>query len=115
MIPYKAATRDKIILSATELGKRMRQTCLELSRLVCYHEIMEKDLCSTIIEDNFYKRSKTMGRNNEHHSHIIGTNKKRYHRHEIYSSYDASDGYKSDGEVNIKHRSATFGTISSEF
>ena len=111
MIPYKAATRDKIILSATELGKRMRQTCLELSRLVCYHEIMEKDLCSAIIEDNVYwQKRKSVSKNNKYHSHY---NKKNNRNHEAY--YYTSDGYKSDGEVNIKHRSATFGTISSEF
>src|SRR5947209_8299673 len=105
MIPYKAATRDKIILSATELGKRMRQTCLELSRLVCYHEIMENNV--------YWQKRKSVSKNNKYHSHY---NKKNNRNHEAYYyTSDPSDGYKSDGEVNIKHRSATFGTFSSEF
>ncbi|CAG8449560.1 4387_t:CDS:10 [Dentiscutata heterogama] len=33
---------------------KLRHTCLELSRLVCYHEILEKDLCATVMEDDRY-------------------------------------------------------------
>ncbi|CAG8829605.1 21599_t:CDS:2, partial [Cetraspora pellucida] len=32
----------------------LKHTCLELSKLLCYHEILEKDLCSTVMEDKTY-------------------------------------------------------------
>ncbi|GBB91366.1 hypothetical protein RclHR1_01860020 [Rhizophagus clarus] len=111
MIPYKATTKDKMIQVATELGKRLRQTFLELSRLSCYHEIMEKDLYSTIIGDNFWQKRKSINRNHKHLSHFFTTKK---HDH-LHPKYDTPDGYKSDGEVSIKHRPATFAVFSSEF
>ncbi|CAG8441862.1 2910_t:CDS:2 [Scutellospora calospora] len=54
MIPYKASTRDRILKVATLVGSRLKHTCLELSKLVCYNEILEKDLCSTVMEDKTY-------------------------------------------------------------
>ncbi|CAG8586847.1 9407_t:CDS:2, partial [Dentiscutata heterogama] len=54
MIPYKASTRDRILQVATSVASRLKHTCLELSRLVCYNEILEKDLCSTVMEDKTY-------------------------------------------------------------
>ncbi|CAG8609106.1 14040_t:CDS:2 [Dentiscutata erythropus] len=54
MIPYKASTRDRIIQIANNVATKLRHTCLELSRLVCYHEILEKDLCATVMEDDRY-------------------------------------------------------------
>ncbi|CAG8439989.1 5563_t:CDS:10 [Scutellospora calospora] len=54
MIPYKASTRDRILQVATSVASRLKHTCLELSRLVCYNEILEKDLCSTVMEDTTY-------------------------------------------------------------
>ncbi|CAB5395499.1 unnamed protein product [Rhizophagus irregularis] len=104
MIPYKATTKDKMIQVATDLGKRLRQTFLELSRLSCYHEIMEKDLYSTIIGDNCYwQKRKSMHRNHKHLSHFFTTKKNNH----LNSKYNTSDGYKSDGEVSIKDRPAT--------
>ncbi|PKY41762.1 hypothetical protein RhiirA4_476721 [Rhizophagus irregularis] len=110
MIPYKATTKDKMIQVATDLGKRLRQTFLELSRLSCYHEIMEKDLYSTIIGDNCYwQKRKSMHRNHKHLSHFFTTKKNNH----LNSKYNTSDGYKSDGEVSIKDRPATFAIFSS--
>ncbi|RIA86010.1 hypothetical protein C1645_807983 [Glomus cerebriforme] len=117
MIPYKATTKDKIIQVATELGKRFRQTSLELSRLSCYHEIIEKDLYSTVIGDNFYwQKRKSLNRNHSHNKHLshIITSKKKQHHHEAHSKYYTSDGYKSDGEISIKYRPTTFAMFSSE-
>ncbi|CAG8519276.1 14494_t:CDS:2 [Dentiscutata heterogama] len=54
MMPFKASTRDRILKVATLVGSRLKHTCLELSKLVCYHEILEKDLCSTVMEDKTY-------------------------------------------------------------
>ncbi|CAG8619231.1 15318_t:CDS:2, partial [Racocetra persica] len=54
MIPYRASTRDRIIQIAITVATKLRHTCLELSRLVCYHEILEKDLCATVMEDDRY-------------------------------------------------------------
>lgn len=110
MIPYKATTKDKMIQVATELGKRLRQTFLELSRLSCYHEIMEKDLYSTIIGDNCYRQKrKSMHRNHKHLSHFFTTKKNNH----LNSKHNTSDGYKSDGEVSIKNRPTTFAIFSS--
>lgn len=70
MIPYKATTRDRIIQVATVVGRRIKNICLELSRLVCYHEIMEKELCSTIMGDNTYwQKRKSMHRSDESRSY----------------------------------------------
>ncbi|CAJ0645032.1 4506_t:CDS:10, partial [Entrophospora sp. SA101] len=54
MMPYKTSTRDRIIQLALMVAHRIKHTCLELSRLVCYHEILEKDLCATVMEDDYY-------------------------------------------------------------
>ncbi|CAG8625567.1 25821_t:CDS:2, partial [Racocetra persica] len=68
MIPYKASTRDRILQVATSVASRLKHTCLELSRLVCYNEILEKDLCSTVMEDKTYWQNRrsyfTPGDNN---------------------------------------------------
>ncbi|CAG8823601.1 159_t:CDS:1, partial [Dentiscutata erythropus] len=48
------STRDRIIQIATVVAQRLKHTCLELSRLVCYHEILEKDLCATVMENSNY-------------------------------------------------------------
>src|SRR5437868_4966212 len=108
MIPYKSTTRDKMIQVAMELRKRTRKTSIELSRLSCYHEILEKDLNSTIVGDNYYwqkrKSVKIINEEDKYLSHTIRNSKsKRYHhsRNTSYTSYDPSDGYKSDGEVSI--------------
>ncbi|CAG8699361.1 10261_t:CDS:10, partial [Rhizophagus irregularis] len=63
MIPYKNTTRDRIIQLAVLVAQRLKQTCLDLSRLVCYHEILEKDLCGTVMDDgNYWQNRKTMYR-----------------------------------------------------
>ncbi|GBC05108.1 hypothetical protein RclHR1_06030008 [Rhizophagus clarus] len=63
MIPYKNTTRDRIIQLALVVAQRLKQTCLDLSRLVCYHEILEKDLCGTVMDDgNYWLNRKTMYR-----------------------------------------------------
>jgi hypothetical protein len=63
MIPYKNTTRDRIIQVAMIVAQRLKHTCLELSRLVCYHEILEKDLCATVMDDgNYWQNRKTMYR-----------------------------------------------------
>ncbi|CAG8602474.1 23910_t:CDS:2 [Cetraspora pellucida] len=54
MIPYRASTRDRIVQIAITVATKLRHTCLELSRLLCYHEILEKDLCATVMEDDRY-------------------------------------------------------------
>ncbi|CAG8821298.1 40432_t:CDS:2, partial [Gigaspora margarita] len=54
MMPFKASTRDRILKVANLVGSRLKHTCLELSKLVCYYEILEKDLCSTVMEDKTY-------------------------------------------------------------
>ncbi|CAG8558064.1 479_t:CDS:2, partial [Racocetra persica] len=54
MMPYKSSTRDRILKVATLVASRLKHTCLELSKLLCYHEILEKDLCSTVMEDKTY-------------------------------------------------------------
>ncbi|CAG8615948.1 12590_t:CDS:2 [Acaulospora colombiana] len=54
MIPYRASTRDRIVHISASVAQRLRNTCLELSRLVCYHEILEKDLCTTVMENSSY-------------------------------------------------------------
>jgi len=54
MIPYKNTTRDRILQVALVVAQRLKHTCLELSRLVCYHEILEKDLCATVMDDDNY-------------------------------------------------------------
>jgi hypothetical protein len=51
MIPYKIATRDCIIQTTININKRIKSTFLELSKLLCYHDILEKDLCATMKED----------------------------------------------------------------
>ncbi|CAG8433908.1 7888_t:CDS:2 [Funneliformis mosseae] len=63
MIPYKNTTRDRIIQVALVVAQRLKHTCLELSRLVCYHEILEKDLCATVMDDdNYWQQRKSMYR-----------------------------------------------------
>src|SRR4051794_29557376 len=63
MIPYKNTTRDRILQLAVVVAQRLKQTCLDLSRLVCYHEILEKDLCGTVMDDgNYWQNRKTMYR-----------------------------------------------------
>ena len=54
MIPYKNTTRDRILQVALIVAQRLKHTCLELSRLVCYHEILEKELCATVMDDDNY-------------------------------------------------------------
>ncbi|RIA90283.1 hypothetical protein C1645_805848 [Glomus cerebriforme] len=63
MIPYKTTTRERILQIALVVAQRLKHTCLELSRLVCYHEILEKDLCGTVMDDgNYWLNRKTMYR-----------------------------------------------------
>jgi len=111
MIPYKAITRDRMIQVATELGNRIRQTSLELSRLDCYHEILEKDLYSTIIGDNSYWQKGSLDRNHTHKhlSHIITTREKHHNKtHLTHSTHSTSDEYIG-GDVDVKHRPVTMG------
>jgi hypothetical protein len=61
MIPYKNTTRDRILQVALVVAQRLKHTCLELSRLVCYHEILEKDLCATVMDDdNYWQNRRSM-------------------------------------------------------
>ncbi|RIA97725.1 hypothetical protein C1645_751849 [Glomus cerebriforme] len=63
MIPYKNTTRDRIIQVALVVAQRLKHTCLDLSRLVCYHEILEKDLCATVMDDdNYWQNRRSMYR-----------------------------------------------------
>ncbi|CAI2174280.1 9939_t:CDS:2 [Funneliformis geosporum] len=112
MIPYKAITRDRIIQVATELGKRIRTSSLELSRLDCYHEIMGKDLYSTTIGDNFYWQNGSINRNHSHKrlSHIVTTRKNHHHRRS-HSKYTKTT---SDDDINIKTRPVTLGAFHHE-
>ncbi|CAG8702215.1 4000_t:CDS:2 [Cetraspora pellucida] len=87
MIPYKATTRDRIIQVATVVGRRIKNICLELSRLVCYHEIMEKELCSTIMGDNTYwQKRKSMHRSDESRAYRRHSNIGNY-------SYNITEGH----------------------
>ncbi|CAG8578610.1 3715_t:CDS:2 [Funneliformis mosseae] len=114
MIPYKAITRDRMIQVATELGKRIRATSLELSRLDCYNEILEKDLYSTTIGDNFYWQNGSINSNHGHNrlSHIVTSRKKHHRRSKTHSKYYTSAA--SDDDVNIKVRPVTFGSFHHE-
>src|SRR5947207_854704 len=77
MIPYKVSTKDRIIQIAAMVGKRIKHTCLELTKFSCYHEFMKKDLCSTIIGDeNYWKRRKTM-HGNDSNSKYNGKGKRK--------------------------------------
>ncbi|CAB5191414.1 hypothetical protein RhiirA5_493216 [Rhizophagus irregularis] len=63
MIPYKNTTRDRIIQVAHVVAQKLKHTCLELSRLVCYHEILEKELCATVMDDdNYWQNRRSMYR-----------------------------------------------------
>jgi len=63
MIPYKVATRDCITQTTITISNRIKATFLELSKLLCYHEILEKDLRATMKEDaNCWVRSKKLVR-----------------------------------------------------
>ncbi|KAG9070397.1 hypothetical protein KI688_009734 [Linnemannia hyalina] len=44
MIPLQSTTRQKIVQSATVVGKRLRQLMLERTKLDCYRTILERDL-----------------------------------------------------------------------
>lgn len=44
MIPLQAVTRQKIVQSATVVGKRLRQLMLERTKLDCFRTILERDL-----------------------------------------------------------------------
>ena len=44
MIPLQSATRQKIVQSATVVGKRLRQLMLERTKLDCFRTILERDL-----------------------------------------------------------------------
>ncbi|CAG8632993.1 2680_t:CDS:10, partial [Dentiscutata erythropus] len=105
MIPYKATTRDRIIQVATVVGRRIKNICLELSRLVCYHEIMEKELCSTIMGDNTYwQKRKSMHRSDESRS---------YQRHSNIGSHfhNITEGYSK--EINSRPITMNVSPISS--
>ncbi|CAG8604754.1 21919_t:CDS:1, partial [Cetraspora pellucida] len=72
-----ASTRDRILQVATSVASRLKHTCLELSRLVCYTEILEKDLCSTVMEDKTYWQNRrsyfTPGDNMDDNSSFLFT------------------------------------------
>ncbi|CAG8448772.1 7439_t:CDS:10 [Ambispora gerdemannii] len=90
MIPYKAATRDRILSVASGIGKRFKQTCLELTRLVCYHEIMEKDLCQSVMEDqDYWSRRKSTNKSGYERKYRGGTIKReRDIRSEYHNEID---------------------------
>ncbi|CAG8823585.1 24675_t:CDS:1, partial [Cetraspora pellucida] len=71
------STRDRILQVATSVASRLKHTCLELSRLVCYNEILEKDLCSTVMEDKTYWQNRrsyfTPGDNMDDNSSFLFT------------------------------------------
>ncbi|KAG0231065.1 hypothetical protein BGW41_002321 [Actinomortierella wolfii] len=48
MIPLQPSTRQRIILSATEAGKRLRNLMLERTKLDCYRTILERDLAVVV-------------------------------------------------------------------
>ncbi|CAG8465267.1 11346_t:CDS:2 [Racocetra fulgida] len=105
MIPYKATTRDRIIQVATVVGRRIKNICLELSRLVCYHEIMEKELCSTIMGDNTYwQKRKSMHRSDE---------SRAYRKHSNVGNYfhNITEGHNK--EVNNRPVTMNVSSISS--
>ncbi|KAG9293217.1 hypothetical protein G9A89_010588 [Geosiphon pyriformis] len=87
MIPYRATTRDRIITVATEVGKRIKQTCLELTRLLCYHEIMEKDLCQSVMEEEDYWSKRRSTSKSGYDRKYRG----KYHKREVLSEYDKND------------------------
>ncbi|CAG8704567.1 15211_t:CDS:2, partial [Racocetra persica] len=105
MIPYKATTRDRIIQVATVVGRRIKNICLELSRLVCYHEIMEKELCSTIMEDNTYwQKRKSMHRSDE---------SRAYRKHSNIGNYFHSITEGHNKEINNRPVTMNVPSISS--
>ncbi|KAF9927170.1 hypothetical protein FBU30_003450 [Linnemannia zychae] len=44
MIPLQSTTRQKIVQSATVVGKRLRQLMLERTKLDCFRTVLERDL-----------------------------------------------------------------------
>ncbi|KAF9168172.1 hypothetical protein DFQ26_001065 [Actinomortierella ambigua] len=48
MIPLQPSTRQKIIGSATEAGRRLRRLMLERTKLDCYRTILERDLAVVV-------------------------------------------------------------------
>ncbi|KAF9172630.1 hypothetical protein BGX21_008549 [Mortierella sp. AD011] len=52
MIPLQNSTRQKIVQSATVVGKRLRQLMLERTKLDCFRTILERDLAVVPAEDD---------------------------------------------------------------
>ncbi|KAF9975982.1 hypothetical protein BGZ73_000147 [Actinomortierella ambigua] len=65
MIPLQPSTRQKIILSATEAGKRLRRLMLERTKLDCYRTILERDLAvvvaPTVLKSSYWGVSQRQG------------------------------------------------------
>ncbi|CAG8473165.1 3693_t:CDS:10 [Diversispora eburnea] len=107
MIPYKASTRDRIIQIATMISQKLKLTCLELSRLVCYHEILEKDLCATVMDNsNYWQHRNSMYRvgveqlNKPLPSHPLN---KGDHNEDNKDNGDNGDGEDDGDEEDNKH------------
>ncbi|KAF9084527.1 hypothetical protein BGX23_010427 [Mortierella sp. AD031] len=61
MIPLQSTTRQKIVQSATVVGKRLRQLMLERTKLDCYRTVLERDLAVVSADRS------TPGKHSHHH------------------------------------------------
>ncbi|CAG8526728.1 4267_t:CDS:2, partial [Ambispora leptoticha] len=116
MIPYKAATRDRIINVASGIGKRIKQTFLKLTRLVCYHEIMEKDLCQSIMEDqDYWSRRKSTNKSGYERKYRGGTIKRdRNAKSEYHSEIERQNTvstYTLDSAAHSPDSSITYSVL----
>ncbi|CAG8522295.1 13340_t:CDS:2 [Acaulospora morrowiae] len=113
MIPYKASTRDRIIQISCAVAQRLRHTCLELSRLVCYHEILEKDLCATVMENSGYWQHRSsmyrVGESSQDHLAprpiVDPPTRRQLGSSEVYTGGHVLEDLTNDDERSVKEKS----------
>ncbi|KAG0287502.1 hypothetical protein BGZ96_008566 [Linnemannia gamsii] len=92
MIPLQGTTRQKIVQSATVVGKRLRQLMLERTKLDCFRTVLERDLAVVPAE-------RVVSGSSKHARHGLGVS--------VYGNESLS------GTTDYSHTSVGSGTLRS--
>ncbi|KAG0344265.1 hypothetical protein BG004_004607 [Podila humilis] len=106
MIPLQTATRQKIVQSATVVGKRLRHLMLERTKLDCFRTILERDLAVVMAAppsqapctpDGYYH---TLYNSNHHHHHYQSSSNQSFSdRSSTLRSYPSRDQIGANGSL----------------